>query len=555
MADQADFPDIYVDESVATGGVGSQADPYSDFSEINWTTGGDNSVFDYYDGSPAASVTINLEKGETWREQLTIGASGTATYPIFVRATGTGASPIVSGADVLTGFVVDNGTVYKKTGVTTAPFSVVYDGVMLTWIEGGTTSVGASEWDWDSDVLYVNVGEDPDDGTLEASQRSYAISSGNEDYITVDGLTLQGGKWGNFIIGNNASAETVGIQNCTIEHSGVDGVDVYCDTSGDNLFVTDCIIRNNGGSGVNVQNDYPVSGGTVSGCTIFGNGVNSKARDQVHCGIMGDLANWIIFKNEVYSNTPLATGTGSYACHEIYNAKASGGKVIFYENEVYGSEMGNGIKSVGSADYYFNNVHGNLASGLQGTHNSVASLTTAYRFWNNILWENGVGNLGSGISLQDKGTGTYSAEINGNIFYKNGSSGGHELYLEDVCSSLDIHNNILFAEDGCRTLLSVNQTGTVSIDNNLHWRGDGDPAIYYNGGARSWATWQGYGFDVSGINDNPDMTNPGGEDFTLTADSPCIGAGDDTLGSPYNIALLPGSTWPSGVLTGDQDDY
>ena len=47
MADQVNFPDIYLDESVAPGGVGSLADPYSDFSEINWTTGGDNSIFDW----------------------------------------------------------------------------------------------------------------------------------------------------------------------------------------------------------------------------------------------------------------------------------------------------------------------------------------------------------------------------------------------------------------------------------------------------------------------------------------------------------------------------
>jgi len=52
MADQADFPNIYLDESVASGGVGSEADPYSDFSEINWTTGGDNSIYDYYNNIP-----------------------------------------------------------------------------------------------------------------------------------------------------------------------------------------------------------------------------------------------------------------------------------------------------------------------------------------------------------------------------------------------------------------------------------------------------------------------------------------------------------------------
>ena len=101
-ADQVDFPDIYIDESVAPGGVGSEADPYSDFSEINWTTGGDNSIFDWYAGVEDASVTINLQRGEEWREILTVGTSGSATYPIIIRPYGEGANPIINGSTLET---------------------------------------------------------------------------------------------------------------------------------------------------------------------------------------------------------------------------------------------------------------------------------------------------------------------------------------------------------------------------------------------------------------------------------------------------------------------
>lgn len=93
--DQVNWPDIYIDESVAPGGVGSLADPYSDFDEINWTTGGDNSIFDWYAGAEDASVTINLQRGEEWREQLAVGESGSATYPIIIRPYGSGAKPII----------------------------------------------------------------------------------------------------------------------------------------------------------------------------------------------------------------------------------------------------------------------------------------------------------------------------------------------------------------------------------------------------------------------------------------------------------------------------
>jgi len=96
-ADQANFPDIYIDG--ASGGDGSLATPYSDFASINWTTGGDNSVYDAV--AAGKDVTINLKRGVTWREQMTVGASGSAAHPITVQAYGEGADPIINGADVV----------------------------------------------------------------------------------------------------------------------------------------------------------------------------------------------------------------------------------------------------------------------------------------------------------------------------------------------------------------------------------------------------------------------------------------------------------------------
>ena len=100
-ADQEDFPLIYIDADAGDGGVGSQADPYNDFADINWTTGGDNSIYDYLDGTPSQSPTIYLAEGDEWREQLTVGCSGTATYPIVLDSYGSGAKPIINGADVV----------------------------------------------------------------------------------------------------------------------------------------------------------------------------------------------------------------------------------------------------------------------------------------------------------------------------------------------------------------------------------------------------------------------------------------------------------------------
>jgi len=97
-ADQVDFPDIYVDASAGDGGVGSEANPYNDFADINWTTGGDNSVYDYLNGSPSQDVTINAKRGEVWRESIVVGCSGTASYDITFQPYGAGNKPKILGS-------------------------------------------------------------------------------------------------------------------------------------------------------------------------------------------------------------------------------------------------------------------------------------------------------------------------------------------------------------------------------------------------------------------------------------------------------------------------
>ena len=52
----------------------------------------------------------------------------------------------------------------------------------------------------------------------------------------------------------------------------------------------------------------------------------------------------------------------------------------------------------------------------------------------------------------------------------------------------------------------------------------------------------------------PTFYNATAGQLWLTSGSPGIDAGLN-LGSPYNIGLMPGSTWPNSVVTGDQNTY
>ncbi len=50
---------------------------------------------------------------------------------------------------------------------------------------------------------------------------------------------------------------------------------------------------------------------------------------------------------------------------------------------------------------------------------------------------------------------------------------------------------------------------------------------------------------------DPLLTNPSIGVFTLQPGSPAIGAGTN-MGSSYDSDMLPGSTWPNGVVIGTQ---
>jgi hypothetical protein len=53
---------------------------------------------------------------------------------------------------------------------------------------------------------------------------------------------------------------------------------------------------------------------------------------------------------------------------------------------------------------------------------------------------------------------------------------------------------------------------------------------------------------------DPQFVNAAASKFWLATGSPAINAGFN-LGSPYNIGLMPGRTWPNSIVTGDQNAY
>src|SRR6185436_6156202 len=112
----------YVDQaspSCSVSGPGTEAQPYCTISAALTAHSG-------------PGITINVKPG-TYREQVTVPASGAAGNPLVIQALG--ASVVVEGADDFSSpaqWVLSSGAVHLAAAVTWNPLQVFMDGVRLT---------------------------------------------------------------------------------------------------------------------------------------------------------------------------------------------------------------------------------------------------------------------------------------------------------------------------------------------------------------------------------------------------------------------------------------
>ena len=196
-------------------------------------------------------------------------------------------------------------------------------------------------------------------------------------------------------------------------------------------------------------------------------------------------------------------------------------------------------------------VEGNINNGIYCTAggNEIEILHDV-KIYNNVV----INNTLAGINPNYLGAGDAVVDgclIYGNFVYGNGTWG-----VNCWATDAEIKNNAIW---GNGSELKANSNGDASIvaDYNIIHESGGDVSgiVSWEGVNRTYAAWVSTdGQNTNGSFEDPGVTNAAIGDFTLPSDSACIGAAVN-LGSPYDIGILPGSTWPGSVLTGDRDDY
>ena len=138
---------------------------------------------------------IIVVKPGTYRETVTVPASGTANDPYVFRASGPGV--ILDGSDDLSdvsNWAPYTGTVYVAAGVTWSPKQVFVDGVRLTPTTGSPDTLPVNKFVFvggGQGGLYVNLGGDsPGLHTTLVGRRLHGFRTSNKQYVTIEGFTV-----------------------------------------------------------------------------------------------------------------------------------------------------------------------------------------------------------------------------------------------------------------------------------------------------------------------------------------------------------------------------
>lgn len=216
-----------------------------------------------------------LIRGGTYREQVEVTVSGgTATNPIYVSAYST-ELPVIKGSDVVPGWVLHSGAIWKKTGWPHNSQQVFVDfdarpakslqqigmpsQYYTTWeynkpVGTGLASMTAGSFYYDPSTmtLYVWLADssDPNKHVMEASVRRRLFFL-HKPYIHLKGLAFRHSNTSAFIQQGAAvelSSNSV-IEKCDIQYTDFAGLGLgYLQ---ENVQAYSCNISNNGDSGVN----------------------------------------------------------------------------------------------------------------------------------------------------------------------------------------------------------------------------------------------------------------------------------------------------------------
>lgn len=239
-------------------------------------------------------------------------------------------------------------------------------------------------------------------------------------------------------------------------------------------------------------------------------------------------------------DTTIVTDSNQYEADGIY-AQNGGGDLVITHNTIL-SRRDSGSMYIDSIQTY-NEAGGEIA------YNFLANPTGYSSVGGNMLIQLKVGTgtweVHHNILFNDtnkkgifpiEGSATY--HIYNNTIINVASESGDSEAISNCLTVLGTYtpaefkmkNNILYTSYAlCMRWLPATDPSTANIDYNCLYRESGTNLVYLDT-ERTWAAWQGLGYDANGMNENPLLVDVNGGDdvdYKLTSISPCINEGVD----------------------------
>lgn len=502
-------------------------------------------------GFAAGDVIVISDAGGVYRGSLTIYGGGSSGNHITYQKN-SGGTPVIKGSDLITGWSLDTGSIYTAT-VTTEPEQLWIDGTFGDRKDGTGSMSNEYDWYWGSNTLYLYAPGDPDTEYttpgVEAGQRNTGIAC-SQNYLTFDGLTIahcntRGADfWG---------SSNITFQNCILEWCWIHGLAFGSGSNYSDITIEDSVARYNGTTGISFTTS---STAQISDCLLRRNQIYENGKHQGDETLEADhewttgikffawnaTSNNIIEQNEIYDNG--IAESGSKKGHGVwldFVPASSGNENIIRHNLIYDNQGCAVFLEVTSyCDVVYNVCHGNnLVSGGGDWSSATIRLDTreSYdcdrnRVYNNTLVGGYYGIFASTTPTRGAG------DIKNNVFKNNIVSG---------YSTAALYANYGGDNDGTYGSGNVYESNCFDAESTGFIEWDGTSYDTYD----SWISASSQ--TDNNVEADPAFTNEGGDDYTLSSSSPCIGEGAD-LGADFDDGLMPSTTWPDGVTTGDQDN-
>lgn len=562
-------PDYFVDAtsgSDANDGLSAGA-PWQTLNKVNIS-------------SFSAGGVIAFKRGEEWRETLTPPSSGSSGLPITFTAYGTGADPIINGADYITGWTNTSGDVWEAAasdqvrnvflngtkqlqgveGATDNDYaSTTDDGSTITESIASVEAAGDGAWWWDDSAnkLYIHnsSGVDPGDVNVEGGIRTYCVDINSKNYATVENIE---GKYADTAIFDiRGSSDNCILDNVTGSFAYFSGIHLS-GTSTNSIVINSTVFSNgrlldsgnssaaNNGHGINISTT-----GSVTLVTLNESYDNAEDGCQVNSGA---TTSYVITFNDWHDN------------HEDGQDIKEGDITNSFvtDNHIHGNHI-RGLQIIGSTiglNAPRNTIHNNGSVGIW-----VAGNGGTYKFHSDLIYLNGdptkdyTSTEFHGIRLEPTASFT-SVEIYNCTIFSSATGGECIEFVNINADNVDVKNNILevitvTTEEAFKVQNTV--TGTVEQNNlvrNAHATGNNVVRIFGTGYDRSDINDGSYtsatGLGTNTVDADPDFVNAPSDDYRLNAASAAVGAGatglgvttdvnGDTYASPPNMGCFAGS--------------